>query len=546
MKRISILSMSAIMISAAPVVVDIKSKHLHNESPHIPSQCYTKTKDANGDIHNPCFACHIDAKEPNYISDWDLQMGYSFREYLLKNHWSNLFKDRSKAVLAISDEEIASYVKKSNYHDRGRLILAEKLRHLPEAWDMDGDKKWDGYIPDCYYDFDAEGFDRDGEGNFTGWRAFGYVPVLGTFWPTNGSTDDVLIRLPKAFRSFGAKYDMDSYKVNLLIVEALTKQKDIESFPIDEKRYGVDLDKDGKLGVAKKIAFSYDPRHGEYMSYVGDAKGKSKIAAGLFPKGTEFLHSVRYIDSDANGTIMIAPRMKELRYAKKVAWADYNAHQELIEEELKERHDFPDRLEQFIGDNERGISNKRGWRYQGFIEDDQGELRPQSYEETLFCIGCHASLGAVVDSTFSFARKLEKGAYHDGWFHWSQKGLKGIKEPKTPDGRYEYTLYLEQNHAGDEFRDNDEVKKKFFDAKGNLNQTLVKTLHHDISSLLLPSTKRATQLNKAYKVIVNEQSFIYGRDAHIKPVKSVYEEMKEGKSTGVKEPVMYYHDRLQR
>jgi len=326
-----------------------------------------------------------------------------------------------------------------------------------------------------------------------------------------------------------------------LIVESLIKQKSIKTFDIDEKKYGVDLNKDGSLSIVNKISFEYDPRNGKKMSYVGLAKKKGyKIAAGFYPVGTDFLHSVRYIDLDGNNSIKMAPHMKELRYGKKVSWATYNDHQALIEEELKESHDFPDRLEIFIGDAQRGVSNKRGWRYQGFIEDENGELRPQTYEENLLCIGCHASLGALADSTFVFQRKFDYNSFQHGWFHWSQSGLKGIKEPKTPDGRDEYTLYLKENGAGDEFRENDEVMKKFFNKDGTLKDDEVQKLKTDITHLIFPSQKRALKLNKAYKVIVDEQSFIYGRDATIKPVKNVHKDVKEEQSTGVKKPVRYY------
>jgi len=548
MKKVTFSILVAIMIHAddKSIMIDIKNRALNNEAPNVPSQCYTKTEDEKGKVHNPCFNCHIDSQEPNYINDWDIQEGYLFTEYALKNHWENLFKDRTKAVAKISDEEINTYISKSNYHDKNhKLILADTLKNLPSAWDIDGDKKWDGYIPDCYFDFDDAGFDKNPQGNYTGWRAFGYYPFLGTFWPTNGSTDDVLIRLPMDFRvNKEGVFDIETYKINLLIVEALIKQKDINTFEIDEKKYAVDLDKDGKLDTATKIRFEYDPRNGEHMHYVGQANEKAyKIAAGLYPKGTDFLHTVRYIDSDENGTIRMAPRMKELRYGKKVNWANYNDHQALIEEELKESHDFPDRLEVFIGDAERGVSNKRGWRYQGFIEDAKGELRPQSYEENLLCIGCHASLGAIVDSTFAYQRKFEHDTFQDGWHHWSQKGLKGVKEPKTPDGRYEYSLYLQENGAGDEFRDNAEVQAKFFDANATVKKEMLTGLHEDISTLLFPSVKRAMMLNKAYKVIVDEQSFIYGRDAHVKPVKNVHESFNDEEETGIKTPVRYYHDK---
>jgi len=519
------------------VTIDIKNRSLKNDAANIPSQCYTKTEDEDGKVHNPCFNCHISSSEPNYLDDWDLQESYAFAEYAQKNHWTNLFKDRTKAVAKISDKEILNYVRVDNYPD-----LADKLKNLSHDWDIDGDKKWDGYIPDCSYNFDDEGFDRDVTGGYSGWRAFGYYPFLGTFWPTNGSTDDVLIRLPMDFRmTKEGVFDIETYKVNLLIVEALIKQKSIKTFEIDENKYGVDLNKDGKLTTINKITFEYDLKNGKDMSYVGLAKKKGyKIAAGFYPRGTDFLHSVRYIDTDGNNSIKMAARMKELRYGKKVNWVTYTDHQALMEEELKERHDFPDRLEVFVGDAERGISNKRGWRYQGFIEDENGALRPQTYEENLMCIGCHASLGALADSTFAYQRKFEHGTFQNGWHHWSQKGLKDVKEPKTADGRDEYTLYLKENHAGDEFRDNDEVIKKFFNDDGTLKDDEVQKIKTDISHLIFPSQKRALKLNKAYKVIVDEQSFIYGRDATIKPVKNVHKELKPDQSTGVKNPVRYH------
>jgi hypothetical protein len=114
-----------------------------------------------------------------------------------------------------------------------------------------------------------------------------------------------------------------------------------------------------------------------------------------------------------------------------------------------------------------------------------------------------------------------------GWYHWSQdaNGLKNIKEPKTRDGHNEYEFYLEQNHAGDEFRSNDEVMNKFFDTAGVLKTDEAQKIQNDISYLLLPSVKRAKELDKAYKIIVEEQSYIYGRDAHIAPVGNVHKEL---------------------
>jgi hypothetical protein len=72
----------------------------------------------------------------------DLQESYAFPDYALTNHWTNLFKDRSQQVAAISDEEILAYIRKDNYKDnQGNLILRHKLQNLPAAWDFDDNGK---------------------------------------------------------------------------------------------------------------------------------------------------------------------------------------------------------------------------------------------------------------------------------------------------------------------------------------------------------------------------------------------------------------------
>ena len=258
------------------------------------------------------------------------------------------------------------------------------------------------------------------------------------------------------------------------------------------------------------------------------------LAAGLFPETTEFLHSVRYIDVDENGNSKMAARMKELRYAKKSSWRTYSELKLAHDHEVKEENDFPDRLEPFIGDVEFGLSNGEGWVYQGFIEDASGELRPQTYEETVFCMGCHSNLGATTDDIFSFPRKLSaRNPYQQGWYHWMQKDLKNTPEPLRSDGNFEYSYYLKNNQAGDEFRENDEVIKHFFDEAGTLKPDEIEKLHSDVTHLLSPSKERALTLNKAYKVIVDEQSFVEGRDAIVKPPRNIHESVADEQPSGV-------------
>ncbi|PLY08892.1 MAG: hypothetical protein C0625_01280 [Arcobacter sp.] len=533
---------------------DLTSKLVSNaKSAYISPQCYTKTKDTNGKVYNPCYSCHINSNEPNYVDDWDLQESYAFSENSKKNPFTNLFKDRTSQVNSISDEEILEYIAEDNYMDnKGNIILANRLKYaLPEKWDFssDGikDGKWSGFVPDSYFNFDKEGFDKNKEGNYTGWVAFGYSPFLGTFWPTNGSTDDVLIRLPSSMmKDADGIFSKEVYKINLAIVESMIKRKDISIDKVDENIYGVDLNHDGILSETSTVVYNWiipEYNNGKYIYsnfYVGFAKlelekNKLHIAPGLYPEGTEFLHSVRYIGiNEAKTGIKLANRMKELRYAKKTSWNTYSQLSNAASSEIKERDAFPDRLRTITGNVEEGLNTGLGWHYQGFIEDKGGHLRPQSYEETLSCIGCHSGIGAITDSTFSFPRK--NNTYNKGWYHWSQKDLSGMKDRiLTNNNKGEYAYYLENNGAGDEFRGNEEIKSKFFDSKGNLIQSEVDKIANDITYLINPSVNRAISLNKEYKVIVDEQSYIYGKDGHTAPLDStVYKEIEIDKSTGIK------------
>lgn len=535
-----------------PLEVDFSTQLAkHNEAAYVSSQCYTKTEDANGGVHNPCFSCHVASKAPNYVDDLDLQAVYDFSAYASKNRFSNLFKDRTELVAQISDDEILEYVKKDNYtSDDEGITLANTLENVPSAWDVDKNGVWDGYVPDCYFNFDEEGFDKDPSGGYTFWRAFAYYPFLGTFWPTNGSTDDVLIRLsPEFAKDARGNVNLDVYKINLAIVESMIKQKDIAIGSVDESRFGLDLNRDGKIATASEVKYLWQkPNYNNKtkklesfsMSYIGLAKDMLEnnehfIAPGLYPKGTEFLHSVRYIDVDADGSIVMAPRMKELRYGKKTTWNTYGQLYNAADAEAKEKVAFPDRLRNIAGNSEKGLQSGTGWVYQGFIEDANGELRPQNYEESLFCMGCHGGIGATVDTTFVFARKYDANETLSGWYHWSQKAdsFKNMPDPKREDGKGEFSLYLEENHAGDEFRANNEVIGKFFDANGTLKVDEVAKMQNDISQLIVPSANRALKLNKAYKIIVEEQSYIYGRDAHIAPLENVHKEVESGTPTKV-------------
>lgn len=528
---------------------DLRNRVLNNPLAYLTSQCFTKTVDAAGRVHNPCFSCHQPSREPNSIDDGDIQLGYNFpglQGQELANPWTNLFNDRSAAVAAIGDDAILAYVRQDNYRGSdGQPQLARTLAaSLPSGWDANGNGRWDGYLPDAGFSFDTAGFDRRADGSYSGWRAFGYTPFLGTFWPTNGSADDVLIRLAPAFwQTEAGQPDLVVYKTNLAIVSALIQRRDVTlDAPVDEAMLNADLDKDGRLGRATLIRYDWAPLQGRTMSYVGKARlelaaGRVHLAAGLFPEGTEFLHSVRYLDADDLGNVTMARRFKELRYTVKKSWYSYSDLKEMALKEVREKAVNPERTRQFAGNAEIGLSNGQGWTYQGFIEDRQGRLRPQSYEETAFCIGCHSGIGATTDGIFAFPRKFTERSFQNGWYHWTQKGLAGTPEPLRRDGQPEYAHYLVHNGAADEFRENLEAILKFFDGEGNLKPDATNRLRSDISVLLLPSRQRALTLDKAYKAIVEEQSYVLGRDATVKPAVNVHRSIVIGTPSGIVQAV---------
>lgn len=531
------------LFAALPALaeVNLASTDLHNPTAYIPPQCYTETRDAAGTVHNPCMTCHVRPRAPNAINDEDLQRAFALPGPARTNRWTNLFVDRRPAIAATDAAEIDAYVRQDNYRDAdGAITLARVLAEIPAGWDVNGDGQWNGYIPDAFFDFDAQGHDRAPDGTPTGWRAFAYVPLPGGFWPANGATDDVLIRLPAIFRQTEAgASSLDAYALNLAIVEALILRADVAIDPVDESLWGVDLDGDGHLGTAERVAFDWAPLEGRMMSWVGAARRQAPHppTAGLFPLGTEFLHSVRYLDVTDDG-IALAPRLRELRYAVKTRWLTYADFEEAGLAEAKERADFPDRISLFFGSVETGIANGAGWRYQGFIEDALGALRPQSFEETVFCVGCHGGIGVTDNSAFAFPRILPADrARARGWYHGSQQGLAGIPDPMRADGRAEILTYLRENGAGDEFRSNDELIARAFETDGSVAPDFAAALAGDIAVALFPSPGRARALNTAYREIVREQSFILGRDPVLAPAVNVHRQVDPDEPTGVETPV---------
>ncbi len=503
------LQHSDAVVVAQPNVYPVQT--VYNREGVIPPMCYTRTEGKN----NPCYVCHQDALpgRENVMNDADLQEAYSFSDLGMTNHWHNLFEDRSEKVAAISDQDIVEWVNTDNYSE-----LAPRLKAAD----------FQGWIPDLANlqqasgAFDQEGFAKDG----SHWVAYNYKPFPSTFWPTNGSTDDVMIKLPEAYRSHkSGHYSREIYKANLAILEALIKGVDsISSLPIDEREVGVDLDQNGELAIATRVS--------KLDSYVGAAAGFF-IDTHIFPSGTEFLHTVRYLGIDEKGGIEVSTRMKEVRYMKK--WKTYpkGVLARVYEEEAfdKEAGNLPGYT--WLGDY--GLDNDSGWSIQSFMENKNGRLRAASFEENLFCMGCHSSIGSTIDKTFSFARKI------DGAGGWGYINLKGMPDaPNAGEQRGEILTYFERAGGGDEFRSNKEMLDRWFTEEGKVDYAAV--AGKDVYELVTPSLERALQLNKAYRVIVEEQRFLFGRDATIKPPHNVYNDIDNETSPTLEKEHIYSWD----
>lgn len=472
-------------------------RQLTNPEAIVPPQCYTRTEGR----HNPCYVCHQGALtgEPheNRMNDGDLQGDYAFSDFALKNRWSNLFVDRTAAVGSTSDEEIRSYVAQDNW-----TPLLER---------MAADRAFQGWRPDlrdlarAAAAFDAEGFAKDG----SGWVAFNYMPMPSTFWPTNGSTDDVMIRLPPEFRSLiaGGPTVRDVYAANLALLEASIKNmSEIGALPLDEQRVGLDLDGDGVLRVTRRVR--------RRAHYVG-AASHVDVRPFLFPRGTEFLHTVRYVGTNSDGGIVVPPRIKEVRYMTKHTFIPDFALAGLYDDENQEKEEGnPPYYADF---RDKGVDNGFGWLLQGYIEAADGSLRPNDYEETLFCMGCHSTIGTTIDHTFAFGRKIDGAG---GWGYINLHGMPDAPSRGEADG--EILTYLRRVGGGSEFRNNPEMQARWFRPDGTLDEAKVRRAK-DVYELIAPSAERALLLNKAYRLIVREQSYRMGRDATMQPPAHVFE-----------------------
>ncbi len=480
-----------------PALSYVEHDERYNPEAPIPPQCYTKTEGK----HNPCYVCHQtyqnDKKRTNTMADGYLQGLYAFSDAGLSNGWKNLFKDRRDYIDSVSDEAILKYISEDNF-----TPLIEWMRT----------DAWSGVVPAIENlhkgaaAFDQYGLAKDG----SRWVAFNYKPFPSTFWPTNGATDDVMIRLDKAFSEIDGQFSRDVYFANLSLLEmAINDLQEITSIPLDETALKIDLDGDGRLSAAVTHVLRRN-------TYLGDA-GEIKLSHMLYPKDTEFLHTVRYIGVAAEGNIYNAARMKEVRYMKKNTLFSRDRIVGAYYKEAKEKHSGNLPTASDFGD--RGISNSFGWLLWGFIEDADGHLRKQHFEEQFFCTGCHKTIGGTIDQTFSFPRKVAGAA------GWGYIDLRRVTDtPNLGETKGEYLTYMERVNGGDEYRQNGEMLARWFNPDGAINAQKIESLG-SVYELITPSAQRALTLNKAYQAIVKEQSYLFGRDVVIQPATNVYQQI---------------------
>lgn len=513
---------------------------MENPEPNITTECYTDTgifREGRA-IANPCYVCHTTPNTPyiNEVEDYNLTFVYDFPEEIKKmgNPWLNAIRPdlTLKDIPVPSDEEIKRWIKTDNwteaYNSRGKGDFYYFPDVPPLYKIVNGSYQLRGEI------VDGEGFIKDENGKYTGWRVFKWKPFPG-FFPTNGRIDSTIIRLPEIFRTKNGKLDLDVYKKNLAIVECAVK-----GYRVGEICEGTEV---GDITLPS--------------TYEGDAKNISVITY-QYPPGTEFAHPVYYLDPD-NTISGKALRLKEMRYSKKLAYAPERPAKAGEEEEEGGR---------FFWDRGLVFNLSNNWLLGGYIEDRDGRLRPQSAQEMKFCISCHGGIGGTVDGTFTYWRKVP-GA--DGWMEqdynlmfknikdWNYRDYAGSFGPELEKIRQfiegEYQLYFSMTDGGDHFRSNQEIRSRIStdpskisfmrDINNNIivNKSLINYLDREgyiKPELFLPSPQRALGIDKQYYRVVKAQAFIWGRDVFDRPFGlssggNSLEDLKNVNSTGVKE-----------
>lgn len=387
-------------------------KPSNNEDPGIPAQCWIET---GYGTQNACKYCHTDyltnIEHGNAYPIGEDQILFSFPTPGLNNVlWQNIIYPE-RILTRLTEENIDlpeygdnDYIREDNWlpaYRRGRSSNnGQWVNHSAPDRDM---KLFPDLNPEHLFPYneadptsgnthgyiDTEGFVRDENNGYTGWRAINFFPY-SIFTPLTGSVSGIYIRLPEKFMNRSGSFSVEVYKDNLELLEA-------------------------NIRNAKPT--------GKY--YYGDA-GDIAVRKGFYPEGTEFAHPLHYVDLNADGEYGAgsnaiagaatlpyefpgtrSKRIKEIRYMykwKDVGLEDIGPGDEGVEEDEDEAEES---FEYYIGNEGEGwVDSGTGWILAGFIENREGELRTQTTEELAQCVGCHAKVGNTIDGVWSFQRKL--------------------------------------------------------------------------------------------------------------------------------------------
>lgn len=390
----------------APMQGEFRARTLfENPYANIPAQCYIETSYGT---QNACLFCHTNAPARANLGNTtpqagldpllgNLQLEYAFGaadRFSVSpniNPWENtLMPERlEEAVVTLGIDtsiwDMKRYIQTDNWQNaytkkRGdkkvsnSTIKDDAYRLFPALNPSSLPADSDGFVRTAYED---EMLFNDLHGKNTGWRAINFMPY-GIFTPHTGSVSGVYIRLDaKYMKDNNGEYNLDIYKQNLALLEQAIQDR-IED---------------------------------NVTHYAGLASDEP-LQRGLFPLKTEFAHPLHYVDVEADGTKSKFPgtrslRVKEIRYMYK--WKMYYPTEPISKDE---------NAPLYYNGKETWIDNGAGWWMSAFIEDKEGELRPQTPQEMMQCVGCHSSrygfepehfssgTGNTIDTVWSFSRKF--------------------------------------------------------------------------------------------------------------------------------------------
>ena len=401
-----VLEQNETVLLNAPMQGEYRARTLfENPYANIPAQCYIETSYGT---QNACLFCHTNAPARAKLGNTTpqagldpllgkLQLEYAFGaadRFSVSpniNPWENTLKperlEDALATLGIdtSTWDMQHYIQTDNWQNayakkRGdkkvsnSAIKDDAYRLFPALNPGSLPADNDGFVRT---DHDDEALFSDLHGKNTAWRAINFMPY-GIFTPHTGSVSGVYIRLDtKYMKNSEGKFDLDIYTQNLTLLEQAIQDR-IEN---------------------------------NATHYVGFASNEP-LHKGLFPLKTEFAHPLHYVDVEADGTKSKFPgtrslRVKEIRYMYK--WQMYYPQEPISKDE---------NAPLYYNEKETWIDNGAGWWMSAFIEDKEGELRPQTPQEMMQCVGCHSSrygfepeqftsgTGNTIDTVWSFPRKF--------------------------------------------------------------------------------------------------------------------------------------------